>query len=77
VLDSNSLYCLATGATLLRDGLRAFQLRVPAPARSGPVGKVEWARQTSANFDMSAIGAAVDGGWSFGQTKWPPTSRTG
>jgi hypothetical protein len=76
VLESNSLYYLPTGDTLPRDGMRVVQLRggySPAPGRPGPVGKIEWARQTNANFDMSAIGAGIEGGWSFARTKWVPT----
>jgi hypothetical protein len=76
VLASDSLYYLPTGATLPRDGMRALQLRAgytPAPGRPGPVGKAEWARQTNANFDMSAIGAGLEGGWSFARAKWAPT----
>jgi hypothetical protein len=76
VLGSNSLYYLPTGETLPRDGMRALQLRAgytPAPGRPGPVGKVEWARQTNANFAMSAIGAGLEAGWSFGRTRWAPT----
>ena len=34
---------------------------------------MEWARQTNANFGMSAIGAGLEGGWSFARTKWAPT----
>ena len=75
VLGSNSLYYLPTGATLPRDGMRALQLRAaytPAPGRPGPLAKAEWARQTNANFQMSAIGAGLEGGWSFARAKWAP-----
>lgn len=76
VLESNSLYYLPTGQTLPRDGMRALQLRTgytPAPGQPGPVGKAEWARQSNANFEMSAIGAGLEGGWSFGRTKGVPS----
>ena len=76
VRDSTSLYYLPTGETLPRDGMRALQVRAgytPAPGVPGPIGKVEWARQTNANFAMSAIGAGIEGGWSFARTRWAPT----
>jgi len=75
VLDSTSLYYLPTGETRPRDGMRALQLRAgytPAPGTPGPVAKVEWARQTNANFAMSAIGAGIEGGWSFARTRGTP-----
>ena len=55
----------------------------PAPGRGGPIVKLEYGRQTNANFDMAASALAAEGGWFFGRTRWAPsvtyrfTSTTG
>ena len=86
VVASDSKYYLADGSTLSREGLRAWQLRgayAPAPGRGGPIVKLEYGRQTNADFEMAASAVAAEGGWWFGKTRWAPsvtyrfTSTTG
>ena len=86
VVASDSKYYLADGSTLSREGLRAWQLRgayAPAPGRGGPIVKLEYGRQTNADFEMAASAVAAEGGWWFGKARWAPsvtyrfTSTTG
>jgi hypothetical protein len=69
-------YFFPDGSSQVRDGLRVWHARGgwrPTGGNAGPVAKLEYARQTHADFDMRATGLSAEGGWQFGDIGWRPS----
>ncbi len=69
-------YFFPDGSARVRDGLRVWHLRGalrPAAGQTGLIGKLEYARQTHADFDMRATGYSAEGGWQFAGAPWRPS----
>lgn len=69
-------YFLPDGTSQVRDGLRAWHLRGgvrPVAGSAGPIAKLEYARQTHADFDMRATGYSAEAGWQFAGAGWRPS----
>ena len=71
----NLKYFLPTGNSYTREGLRVWHARgawKPEAGQSGPVAKMEFARQTHDKFDMRATGYSAEAGWQFNTPSWRP-----
>lgn len=69
-------YFLPNGRSYEREGLRAWHVRGewrPPATSGGPIGKLDYARQTHADFDMRATGYAAEAGWQFANLRWTPS----
>lgn len=69
-------YFFPNGDSQVREGLRAWHVRGgwrPPTGSAGPIAKLEYARQTHADFDMRATGYSAEGGWQFTQPLWRPS----
>ena len=69
-------YFLPDGSSQVRDGLRVWHARgawSPTAGGAGPIGKVEYARQTHADFDMRATAYSAEAGWHFADAAWRPS----
>jgi hypothetical protein len=74
--DGELQYFFPDGRSQVRDGLRVWHARGgwrPTGGSAGPIAKVEYARQTHADFDMRATGLSTEGGWQFGDAAWRPS----